>query len=295
MGAALSFFSNLHRRKATPPEVDWLVWEKSEPHLDYLARAQSIAEKAGSYLAFRRGGGGACIGIVTPRLLHKDRRWSLYGIGSKATVASLLKDLGWEVKYRATEPFGADQPWQFYGKLSEESQVREHSYEIPGANGIQDLRIVMRFRRRKRDEDEVIVVKHRWWDGAAEDASAVQPTDMDVSTTQEDTQEDGAKGDGSTISPLKKKPRAVGASGSQATSPAFHLRQLQNLGPGRHWRLWYWKNREFRTVPNSPEEFIEACRRKNRRCCGVTLQMVASLKRITNFNGSTRCFRWLPF
>lgn len=48
-----------------------------------------------------------------------------------------------------------------------------------------------------------------------------------MSTTQEDTQEDGAKGDGSTLSPLKKKPRAVGASGSQGTSPAFPLR-----GPG---------------------------------------------------------------
>ena len=22
--------------------------------------------------------------------------------------------------------------------------------------------------------------------------------------------------------------------------------QLQNLGPGRHWRLWYWKNKEFK-------------------------------------------------
>lgn len=27
-------------------------------------------------------------------------------------------------------------------------------------------------------------------------------------------------------------------------------------------------------VPNSPEESIEACRRKNRWCCGVTLQMI---------------------
>ena len=91
-GCGAVFFQQLASAQATPPEVDWLVWEKSEPHLDYLARAQSIAEKAGSRLAFRRGG-GACIGIVTPRLLHKDRRLSLYGIGSKATVSSLLKDL----------------------------------------------------------------------------------------------------------------------------------------------------------------------------------------------------------
>lgn len=64
-------------------------------------------------------------GVITPKLLHKDRHWSLYGVGPRAgpaTVSSLLKDLGWEVKFRPNEPHRADQPWHFYGKLAEESQ-----------------------------------------------------------------------------------------------------------------------------------------------------------------------------
>lgn len=59
-GNGAVFFQRLASNQVAPPEVDWLAWDKSESHQDYLKRALSLAEKAGSFLAFRRGG-GACI------------------------------------------------------------------------------------------------------------------------------------------------------------------------------------------------------------------------------------------
>lgn len=227
-GNGAVFFQRLASNQLAPPEVEWLPWDKSESHQDYLTRALSLAEKAGSFLAFRRGG-GACIGVITPKLLHKDRHWSLYGVGPRAepaTVSSLLKDLGWEVKFRPNEPHRADQPWHFYGKLAEESQEREFSYDIPGSQGNQYLRIVMRHRHRKPEEDETISLRHRWWDSEAPSASEVPTTEMDVSPTLADTQEEDGKA-GSTISPAKKKARSLGANGSQGAS-----KEMPERGPG---------------------------------------------------------------
>lgn len=46
------------------------------------------------------------------------------------------------------------------------------------------------------------------------------------------------------------------------------------------------------SVPCTPDEFIEACRRKNRWCCGVTLQMISLLKRINILVWELRDEKW---
>lgn len=91
------------------------------------------------------------------------------------------------------------------------SHRSEFSYDIPGSQGNQYLRIVMRHRHRKPEEPS---------------ASDVPTTEMDVSPTLVDTQDEEGKA-GSTISPAKKKARSLGVNGSQGASKEFPER-----GPG---------------------------------------------------------------
>lgn len=68
-GTNAIFFQRLASSKQGQPEVSWLPWEDGD-----LPNAGS----QDSYLAFRNRG-GACIGLISPVRLYKNRHWAVYG------------------------------------------------------------------------------------------------------------------------------------------------------------------------------------------------------------------------
>ena len=211
------FFQKLARDGTTPDrDVEWHPWKKDEgqSYFDYHQAAMERAAELKSFLTIRKGG-GSNLGIVTDHLLHRDRHWALFGIqyhSGPNSVSTLLKELGWDVVYRPTEPSGKNRPWIFYGKPKDGVMQSNYTYAIP-AEGKNDseqyIRISTHSRHRKmQDEDiEYLENKKKWWDV---EVAATLRFEPEVAPTVPDSPEAMQVDDkNEKTSPAKKKMRKL--------------------------------------------------------------------------------------
>ena len=211
-GKAGIFFQRL-ASQGNPPEVEWLAWPDKEPQQQYLERALGVAAEAKSFLAFRKGG-GACIGVVRDKLLHKHRHWCLFGISGNqgpASVTALLESLDWEVLHRPSEPKGRQKPWIFFGRPNKETEASDFSFDVPdGDGGRRFLRIAIHHKKKKEESSEEISVRQSWWHATSDTirfTPEIADTVMEVSSQEVSPTLKDCSQKASQNSPPKKKLR----------------------------------------------------------------------------------------
>ena len=208
------FFQKLARDSSShTQDVEWHQWKEGQSYFEYHQSAIERAASLGSFLTIRKGG-GSNLGIVTDKLLHRDRHWALYGVqyhSGPNSVSTLLKDLGWDVVYRPTEPNGVNRPWLFFGKPKEGDMQSNYTYVIPAEDdrhSEQYIRICTHSRQRKMQDEEIehLGNKKKWWD--AEVAATLRFEPEIAPTLPDVTQDDAMQGE-EKISPAKKKMRKI--------------------------------------------------------------------------------------
>ena len=345
------FFQRLARDGVQPnADVEWHSWVEGQSYEEYHQSAMNRAVELKSCLTIRKGD-GSNLGVITDKLLHRDRHWAIFGIQQHAgpnTVTGILQELGWEVVHRPSEPGSKNRPWTFFGKPKNDEMKDNYTYVHPDENNSEQyLRICIHNRHRKLQEDEIehFDNKLKWWDATVSPSLRYEP---EIAPTLPDSPEE--KTDNEKTSPLKKRQKRLQDLDLRRLSPGGH--KLEDMGGcgdcayrcvafglaylnakgfekspeeenkvrckvkelGQVLRVqavthrlskdtaWQsnWaaddtatEKTEAGTNPKNLEQFKVALKRELRWACGLTLQAIATIKRVNLIVFEDKANQWV--
>lgn len=198
----------------------------------YLKRVQEEGERHEVPLSFRRGG-EADLGIQVEDQNIKTRAWAIFGAPHSwgpESLKSWLKDNGWEVAERPSEPRRRNSPWHLLGYNATHPGMDSYSYTLKDLNKYISIRKWQPHKKTwEGNKNSSSIGGMRWWgiEDKLDDPISVSPTqryEPPIAPTQiddtpdlekmeddanDETMEDPKKGekrDGeSGLSPDKKK------------------------------------------------------------------------------------------
>lgn len=191
--------------------VDWVAKDTNEDDHAYFCRVAKAAKEADSAVAYRRGGGGAALGLRGPKAAAALRRWVLQRAPvwlQEEELRGTLESAGWTEISRASPPLRPRQGWICTGKPPGEGDVTVWALDL----GTDRLAKIREWEARRADvASKRLQPAKAWLSGQDLEAAVSEDSGSEDERAEEGGAGEGKAGGGAAGSTRRSRLRVKGA------------------------------------------------------------------------------------